>query len=336
MKLIASQIADRSAAWNELDKLCTELENRSDRRKLTANRRIQFASLYRSACADLALADSYQLPEQTVTYLNQLVGRAHNQLYRTRGLGFEHWWVELVERVPRRLFHDNCLRLAAALFWGGFLLSAFLASNYSPLPDFAEEVLGVEQMQGMQDMYADELNASDDGFSAETMAAGFYLNHNTTIGIRCFVMGLILGIGGMFEVMFNSVFLGAAFGYMSTTPESVNFFTFVTAHGPFELTAIVLSAAAGMRLGFSIVDTNGLSRTESLLAAGRHAMPTMFAAVLLFMGAAFIEGFISPSSAPYGFKAFVAVMSTLALLGYFVVLGYSQQSDDDHEKLSIH
>ena len=53
------------------------------------------------------------------------------------------------------------------------------------------------------------------------------------------------------------IVLGAAFGHMGTVEQRDNFFQFVTAHGPFELTAIVLSAAAGMRLGFSLVDTHG-------------------------------------------------------------------------------
>ena len=40
---------------------------------------------------DLALADAYQLPPTTVEYLHQLVGRAHNQMYRGRGFNFAAW-----------------------------------------------------------------------------------------------------------------------------------------------------------------------------------------------------------------------------------------------------
>ena len=118
-----------------------------------------------------------------------------------------------------------------------------------------------------------------------------------------------------------AAFLGAVFGYMTRVPQADNFFQFVTAHGPFELTAIILSAAAGMRLGFSLVDTGGLARLDSLRRAARQAMPTMGAAMVLFVLAALVEGFLSPSAAPYYVKAAVAVLSCGLLLFYFVLLG---------------
>ncbi|MEM6655166.1 MAG: stage II sporulation protein M [Planctomycetota bacterium] len=331
----AELVAGHAPQWRQLEQLCTQLESRGTRIKLGAHRRTEFAALYRSACADLALADAYQLPAETTRYLHNLVGRAHNLLYRVENAHASDWWEELMQRVPRRLYRDNYLRLAAALFWGGFLASALLASRYGAMPNYAETVLGQDQIQQLEQMYAEPTNQGR-GLNDNVGMSGFYLWHNTTIGLRCFVMGVLLGIGGMFETLFNAVFLGAAFGHMSTTPESDNFFTFVTAHGPFELTAIVMSAAAGMRLGFSIVDTGGLRRADSLMLAGRQALPTMFAAVFLFLFAAFIEGFISPSALPYSLKSMVAVLSTLALLGYLIVLGQAGDADGiDDEQLTI-
>ncbi len=67
--------------------------------------------------------------------------------------------------------------------------------------------------------------------------AGFYIGHNATIGLRCFAFGLLAGIGGLYETVFNASTLGATFGYMAHSPSASNFFHFVTAHGPFELTA---------------------------------------------------------------------------------------------------
>lgn len=315
--------------------MCAQLESRGERRKLGANRRTEFASLYRGACADLALADAYQLPGEMVRYLHQLVGRAHNQLYRTQGLESSSWTKELLNRVPRRLFHDSTLRLSAAIFWGGFLLSVFLASDYTPYPRYAEQVIGKEAMLDFETNFAEPIGGSGRGINENAAMAGFYIMHNASIGLRCFVMGVFLGVGGMFAIGFNGVYLGAVFGHMSTTPESENFFNFVTAHGPFELTAIVMSGAAGMRLGFALVDTRGMSRLESVAAAARQALPTMMAAVLLFVGAAFIEGFISPTALPYPFKALVAMISTLLLLVYLIVLGYSEDPSDEDELLAV-
>jgi uncharacterized membrane protein SpoIIM required for sporulation len=87
----------------------------------------------------------------------------------------------------------------------------------------------------------------------------------------------------------------------------------------------VLSAGAGLRLGFSWISTNGLTRSDSLRKTAREAMPLMGAAMILFFMAALIEAFLSPSAAPYAVKAAVAVLSSGLLTFYFVVLGYPQR-----------
>jgi uncharacterized membrane protein SpoIIM required for sporulation len=124
--------------------------------------------------------------------------------------------------------------------------------------------------------------------------------------------------------MFNAITLGASFGYMARPDVAAgdNFFHFVTAHGPFELTAIVLSAGAGLRLGLSWMMTQGLSRLSALVKAGGEVMPIVGAAGVMFFLAALIEGFLSPSAAPYWVKALTAIVSSSLLAIYFVVLGF--------------
>jgi uncharacterized membrane protein SpoIIM required for sporulation len=131
-------------------------------------------------------------------------------------------------------------------------------------------------------------------------------------------------VPGIFTCVFNAAVLGASFGYMARpdVPEGVNFFHFVTAHGPFELTAIVLAAGSGLRLGFSWIYTQGYSRAASMRRTGEYCMPMIGAMMALFFLAALIEGFLSPSAAPYWIKAAVAILSCGALTFYFVILGY--------------
>jgi uncharacterized membrane protein SpoIIM required for sporulation len=312
----------RRENWRQLEQQCFTMERRGKGR-LGAAGMAQFASLYRSACADLALADAYQLPTNTVEYLHHLVARAHNQLYRARRFNVDAWMVEIFRNVPRRLYADNALRLAFVLFWGIFIASMLLARSN---PEYAHELIGRDAMTQFQENFSKPLAGRES--NANFMMAGFYIWHNAGIGMECFVLGLFAGVGGLFETVFNSAYLGAVFGFMTTVPEKQNFFEFVTAHGPFELTAIVLAAGAGMRLGFSLLYTNGRSRLQSLRAAGREGMPSIMVAVILFMMAAFIEGFISPSALPYTIKAFVAAASSALLMFYFVILGQPPREAD--------
>lgn len=334
---VAELLEQRRKNWQELEHLCEKLRNSTSSRILRSRKSSQvrkgnaavvsrFAALYRAACADLALADSYQLPPNTVQYLHRLVGRAHNQLYRSRDFNYSAWGEMLLIDAPRRIFTDRCVQACFVMFWGIFILSAFLAYSKGIWPSYAEEMLGDATIEQLETNFAEPLGGRNP--NANFAMAGFYIQHNTSIGLKCFAGGIAV-IPGLFVTIFNAAFLGASFGYMAR-PDVVageNFFEFVTAHGPFELTAIVLSAGAGLRIGISWIYTTGLTRSASLRHTAIEAMPVMGAAIVLFCLAALIEGFLSPSAAPYWLKASVAMLSSGALMFYFVVLGFPRRGD---------
>jgi uncharacterized membrane protein SpoIIM required for sporulation len=317
---VVQWLQQRREHWKELESLCDQLEHRQAR-QLDPSDLVRFSSLYRAACADLALADAYQLPYATVQYLHRLVGRAHNQLYRSRQLQIGQWLHTLMVEVPQRVFQDACVQVAFCVFWGVFALSGFLSAYPQWAPGFAQRMIGDQMIERLETDFAHPPGHGNS--SLHFLAAGFYILHNTGIGLRCFATGLLV-VPGLITTIFNGAFLGACFGYMARpdVAAGANFYNFVTAHGPFELTAIVLSAGAGLRLGVSWLSTGGLGRLHSLQKAAKESMPIMGTAMLLFFLAAIIEGFLSPTRAAYAVKAVVALLSSGLLMFYFVVLGF--------------
>jgi uncharacterized membrane protein SpoIIM required for sporulation len=318
---VVDLLEKRRSQWRELEGYCARFNDAIVGRQQPADL-VRFAALYRAACADLALADAYQLPPNTIQYLHQLVARAHNQLYRSSKFQPKLWLHELFVTLPQQFFNDGYLRVAFGVFWGVFI--ACMITGFLSI-DFCEAIMGKEQMSGLEEMYEKPITGRD--LATDQAMSGFYVWHNAGIGLQCFALGMFFGVGGLLVTLQNAAILGTAFGYMATTAQRGNFFHFVTAHGPFELTAIVLSAAAGMRLGFALVNTQGKTRGASLREAGRQAVPAACLAVLLFCLAAVIEAFISPSALPYTVKALVAILSASILTFYFVVLGYPRGDD---------
>lgn len=326
---VAELIEKRASLWQELETLCNDVASRKTRTDPDTVTR--FSSLYRAACADLALAESYQLPPNTVDYLHRLVAKAHNQLYRSRRFQWNDWYKKIFEDTPKLIFNDPCIHLVTLMFWGLFLIAAFLAYENSVWPGFAEKVVGEEGLESMRDMYNGF--GSNRGIGTNSFMMGFYVNHNASIGLSCFVMMLFV-LPGLITLSYNAVYLGTVFGYMFRSDlgdASVNFQNFVTAHGPFELTAIILSAGAGLKIGLSWLMTTGLSRKDSLIKTARETLPIAMCAVVLFCLAAMIEGFVSPTSAdvlPWWVKGAVAVISSCMLMIYFVVLGYPRYGSE--------
>jgi len=320
---VADRLARREASWRELDQLLVRLDGRLLRRADAAEV-LRLGELYRSACTDLMLAESHDLPRDTVAYLHGLVGRAHNAVYRAQGFRFEDWGAILFGEVPRRLRTDPALRLAALVFWGGFLLCALLAAGR---PGFAEKVIGEAFVEQMDAMYAEPVDADRQNGPVrnDTIMAGYYIQHNTSIGLQCFAWGLLFGLGSLYELLSNGMILGTVFGHMAASPNARNFFVFVTAHGPFELTAIVFAGAAGLRLGWGLIDTQGQTRLASLRREATRALPTVGASAVLFILAAFLEGYVSASKAPYAVKAGIAVGCAVLLAVYIGVGGRARR-----------
>jgi uncharacterized membrane protein SpoIIM required for sporulation len=318
---VADRLAQRESSWRELDQLLVRLDDRPIRKARAADV-LRLGELYRAACTDLMLAESHDLPRDTVAYLHGLVGRAHNAVYRAKGFRFADWGGMLFGEVPRQLRTDPALRLAAVVFWAMFLLCGTLAAGR---PGFAEQVIGPQFVEQMEHMYDQPLDAErKDGLTRnDTLMTGFYIQHNTSIGLQCFAWGLLFGLGSLYELASNGMILGTVFGFMATSPSAGNFFTFVTAHGPFELTAIVFSGAAGLRLGSGLIDTKGQSRLGSLRREAKRSLPIVGAAALLFFLAAFLEGYVSASGMPYSAKAGIAIASALVLVVYIAFGGRS-------------
>ncbi|MEM9364876.1 MAG: stage II sporulation protein M [Planctomycetota bacterium] len=292
---------------------------------------MRFASLYRAACADLALADAYQMPPGTVTYLHRLVARSHNQLYRA-GKFQPGGWIDVLFRVaPQQIYGDPCVRVAALVFFGLFALAMYLGYHEDRFPQFANSMVGTQQLEMMEEMYSQPLSGSLDHY---VTMSGFYIMHNTGIGLKCFAYGILI-VPCLFILAYNGVALGTMFGYMAR-PDiegGDNFFHFVTAHGPFELTAIALSAGAGLRLGMGLFRTLGFRRVDSMRVAASRAVPIMCASAALFFLAALTEGFLSPSPTPYVVKAVWSMVSSSAITFYFVVLGMPRTGNAWHQRV---
>ncbi len=323
---VATLLEKRRVQWTELERLCDAMEVRgkTDSARGPGHRGAEgvsrFSTLYRAACADLALADAYQLPPGTVTYLHRLVARAHNQLYRANRFEPNRWHDVILRQAPQQIFADPCVRVATFVFFGLFALSMYLGANEELFPNFAQNMVGETQLESLEEMYDEPLDASLDHY---VMMSSFYIRHNTGIGLQCFAYGILI-IPCLFTLAFNAVALGTMFGYMARPEVSGgdNFYHFVTAHGPFELTAIALAAAAGLRLGVGLFSTGGLSRMDSVRKSAMRAVPVISASAVLFCMAAFTEGFLSPSPAPYTVKAMWAIMSSGLISFYFVILGF--------------
>jgi len=158
--------------------------------------------------------------------------------------------------------------------------------------------------------------------STDWMMFGYYIRHNITVSFQCFAGGLFAGVGSLFFLAYNGAFSGAIGGYLTARGLSSTFFPFVATHSAFELTAIVISGAAGLKIGHAVLAPRRLSRIDSLVQASREAILLVYGVAEMLLVAAGIEAFWSsatwlPSLAKYA----SASICWAAVLGYFLLQG---------------
>lgn len=312
----AEFLARRAPDWQELDSLLARMDYRSDSR-LSAADFLRFARLYRAACTDLSLAGAYRLSREAEHRLEDLVSRGHANLYTVRRSRWADVREFFMRKIPFLVYSDPYVRICQIAFWVPFVLCLGLSFRSAP---FAEKVVGAATLQSYVEMHAKQRDAHTIG--GAVAGSGFYLYNNVSIDLLVFGFGVLGGVGSLLLTLFNAIYLGCIIGYLFASPAGPNLLNFITAHAPFELTAIGISAGAGLRIGFAFVAPAGRHRLRALTEEARHSVPVIVSAAGLTAAAAFLEAFLAPSAVPLLWKALIALVCTLFMFVYFGVGGY--------------
>jgi uncharacterized membrane protein SpoIIM required for sporulation len=249
---------------------------------------------YRELCQHLALARDRQYSADLIERLSRLALAGHQALYGARGRGLERVGQFLRAGFPRAVRREiRFVLLAALLFFGPLLVLTFAIPQY---PEFAYVVLPAEALDSVQAMYGDGTKALGRKREADTDVAmfGFYIFNNVRIGFQTFASGLLFGLGAIFYLLYNGLFIGAITGHIVHSGLATNFFSFTSGHSAFELGAICLSGAAGLKIGYALVAPGRATRAAALRAATAEAIPLVAGLAGMLLIAAGIEAFWSP------------------------------------------
>ncbi len=316
-------VRERSPAWAELDQLLYYL---SGKRAPTAEQISRLGQLYRDLSSDLMRARSRGLGPDVTAHLDALAARAHNQLYASRPYRVGAIKQVILRDFPRAIRKNYGFFFASLLLFGLPMLIGALGAMGSR--EFAMAVLPNEMLEQMADAYAKGFNEGRNA-DADAAMAGFYVYNNVGIAFRCFATGVLFGLGSIFFLVYNGLVIGTVFGHVTASGGGPNILAFTSGHSAFELTAIVISGAAGLQMGYALIHTRGQSRLGSLRGQARELVALVSGAAVMLLIAAAIEGFWSPSSAPSQLKWAVGAFN-IVMVGLF--LGFAGRKDGVRKK----
>ncbi len=287
-----------------------------------------FPARYRALCAHLAMARERRYSSTLVERLHALVVRGHHELYGAsapNSAALTRFFNADFPRLVREQW--RVFGLACLLFFGPLI--GLMAAVYA-YPDLAPVIVSPEQLSEVQGMYsADNAVLGRNAAESNFRMFGFYIWNNVRIGFQTFAGGIFLGLGTLFFLLFNGVYIGTLIGFLMQEGLGTQIWSFTSGHGAFELTAIAISGAAGFKLGGALLAPGARSRRAALVSEGSVAFKLAGGAALMFLIAALIEAFWSPivvSDARV--KYAVGALMWVLVIGYFSLAGrrYTGQS----------
>ena len=308
--------ADHGALWHDIAAILDG--SQPDQRALP--------TLYRRLCQSLALSRQRGYGPALADHLQSLVSQCHRRLYGTaieRPNTLLRW---ILVEFPRRVRSEWRLLLLACLVFFGIAVGIGLLVWYQP--HWAYSFASPSELARYRIMYQPGQAAiGRNGAQGDVMMFGFYIWHNVSIGFRTFAAGIFGGLPALLSLGLNGMHFGVIAGWLSKDPDTVGvFWSFVITHASFEITGLLLSAMAGMRMGLALIHPGRRSRGHALYATGHTMFPVIVGAAVLTVLAAFVEGFWSAApQVPENIKYAVGALCWTLVIGFFTFAGRNQR-----------
>ena len=312
--------------WKEFEHLLNDLGKNKKNRTSNLLERYKFPKLYREICNHFAIAKQRHYSPILTERLHTLVLRGHEQIYRNKTV----WLWRVVEFLTSNF--PNLLRKHYKFFWLATVLFYLPAISMGVACFKNSEVIysvmdqsSVANMEYMYDPENKKLGRNEERQTdTDIMMFGYYIFNNISVGFRTFASGIILGIGSLFFLFYNGLVIGGVSGYLTSLGFTETFWSFVSGHGSFELTAIVICGMAGLLLAKPIFSPGNMNRVDALKLIAKDSIQLVMGAALMLVVAAFIEAFWSPSSfIDTNIKYIVAAILWTIVITYFTFAGRS-------------
>jgi uncharacterized membrane protein SpoIIM required for sporulation len=306
-------VEDRRARWARLGNLIFEANGRVER--LGPDDVLELGRLYRSASSDLAVARRDFALDAATERLNDLVAAAHALVYSeapTSGRRLRRFVLQELSasvRANSRYAAVSFAAFAIPLF-ATFAIGLFL-------PEIAGTALPAETRQHL----AERRLWTDIPEGYRSLVGPLIIVNNVRVAVVAFAGGLTAGALTVYVLVGNGVFLGTVLAVVQDYGLAGGLLAFTAAHGPLELSCIVLSGGAGLRLAWALLRPGDRSRRDALRLAGAQAVRVMLLVVPALGAAGLLEGFLSPSNAPLTLKVTVGLVAGLALWTYIALVG---------------
>jgi uncharacterized membrane protein SpoIIM required for sporulation len=294
-------ILKRRPHWDRLSSLLAQ-SDASGLGQLSRAELQEMALLYRQIASDLSVLRRDSTARTYTAHVNQLLARAHHIIYSGRKTNLFTLFRFLRDEYPvifQQQISYVLASLAVSSAWG--LFGAVLTATR---PAFMRHFVGPAMIATMErhQMWTESIVA------VAPMETSHIMTNNLSVCFASFAGGITFGLGTFYSLFVNGMMLGVIGAACHQYGMSLLLWSFVAPHGSLELPSIIISGAAGFRLGHAMLFPGALRWKESVARGGIEATRLISGVIPMLVIAGCLEGFFSPSQAPIWLKFTVGGM----------------------------
>lgn len=295
--------------WDRLEALVKR------RRQLTGAEVDELVDLYQRVSTHLSMVRTASNDSVLIGRLSGLVARARSAVTGAHAplwSEFTRFWTVSFPVVAYRSWRW-WLGTAVAFFVVTVLIALWVSGN----PEVRASI-------GTPSEIDELINHDVASYYSQSPAGSFALQvwvNNSWVAAQCIGFAILLGIPIPYVLFQNAANLGLIAGLMFDADKADSFLGLLAPHGLLELTTVFLAAAAGMRLGWSVIAPGNRPRGQVLAEQGRAVVAVAVGMIAVLLVSGLIEALVTPSSLPTFVRIGIGLVAEIAFLAYIFHFG---------------
>jgi len=267
---------------------------------------------------DLSYSRTFYPDSKSTAYLNSLAARIHQEIYRNKKEQRKSLLKFFTAEQPRLLKKYQKNLLYSFLIFSVSVCIGWISTANDA--GFSELILGETYIK----MTMENIDKNDPMAiykqKGETSSFLFISSNNIRVALLAFVSGITLSLGTAIVLFYNGIMLGVFHYIFYTKGLLATMMTTVWIHGTLEISAIIISGAAGFIIGNSILFPGTYSRTDSFKLGAQDGVKVILGVVPVFIAAGFLEGFITRlTEMPLYIKLSIIGISLIYIVWFYIV-----------------
>ncbi len=206
--------------------------------------------------------------------------------------------------------HLPLVSVAGALL----VLAALIGASVAAVnPGVGVLLLGSESIDGLRrgELWTESVFRT---VPAGVITSGIATN-NLSVALTSWAGGALGGLGSLWILIFNGALLGAVVVVTAHYSVASGLLEFIAAHGPLEISTIVVASGAGLVLGRGLILAEDRPRSEIVQRHARESLVLLGGTLPWLVPLAVIESYVSPSpEIPVALKATLGGLMLAAYL----------------------